>query len=97
MMAYPFRHNQNLSQFELQLQDELAFVEYFTQDKKMYLTHTEVPGALRNQGIATQLIEQALAFLERQGWTLVPQCAFVSAYIDNHPEWHFLLSEGYQM
>lgn len=45
MMAYPFRHNQNLSQFELQLQDELAFVEYFTQDKKMYLTHTEVPGA----------------------------------------------------
>jgi predicted GNAT family acetyltransferase len=90
-------HNEVSSQFEFQLGNELAFVEYFTEGRKIYLTHTEVPESHRGNGIGTELIEQTLQYIKKHHRVLVPQCAFVSAYIDNHPEWHSILSEGYQM
>ncbi len=96
-MTTTFIHNQQQQQFELHVPDGIAFVEYFTEGKKLYLTHTEVPESARGKGIASELIGQTLDYLKRHHFTLVPQCAFVSAYVDQHPEWRSILSEGYQM
>ncbi|MBD3582368.1 GNAT family N-acetyltransferase [Flavobacterium selenitireducens] len=93
-----FYKNEAQSQFELHLKDDaVAFVEYADKDDKIYLTHTEVPQSHRGQGIAQQLVERTLSEIKQQGKTLVPLCSFVSKYVDNHSEWHPLLSEGYQM
>lgn len=97
MMPHELIHNEASHQFEFQIDGKVAFVEYFTEGKKVYLTHTEVPESLRGNGIASQLIAQTLAYLKKHHKILVPQCAFVSAYIDGHPEWRSILSEGYQM
>lgn len=96
-MSYELIHNEASSQFEFQIDGKAAFVEYFTEDKKIYLTHTEVPESLRGHGIATELIKQTLAYIKRHHWTLIPQCSFVVAYVNDHPEWRSILSEGYQM
>lgn len=90
-------HNETEHQFEFHMEGKVAFVEYFTEGQKIYLTHTEVPKSLRANGIATELIQQTLGYIKKQHWTLIPQCSFVSAYVNNHPEWHSILSEGYQM
>jgi predicted GNAT family acetyltransferase len=90
-------HNETGHQFEFGIDGQTAFVEYFTEGKKIYLTHTEVPEAIQGQGIGTELVKQTLRYIKKHHWILVPQCAFVSAYVDNHPEWHSILSEGYQM
>ncbi|MFT3793519.1 GNAT family N-acetyltransferase [Flavobacterium sp.] len=91
------RHNKTEHQFEFQIDDQVAFVEYFTEGQKIYLTHTEVPQSLRGNGIASELIRQTLGYIKKQHWILVPQCSFVVAYVNDHPEWHSILSEGYQM
>lgn len=96
-MAYALFHNQAQNQFEFELENGSAFVEYFTEGEKIYLTHTEVSESLRGNGIATQLIRQTLHYIKERHWTLVPQCAFVSDYVGQHPEWRSILSEGYQM
>lgn len=89
--------NEASHQFEFDVDGQTAFIEYFTEGNKIYLTHTEVPQDLRGNGIATRLVTQTLQYLKKHHWIVVPQCAFVSAYINNHPEWHSILSEGYQM
>ncbi|SCY74975.1 GNAT family N-acetyltransferase [Flavobacterium caeni] len=96
-MDFELLHNEADHQFEFQIDGQTAFVEYFTEGKKVYLTHTEVPASMQGQGIASQLIQKTLRHLKAHHRILVPQCSFVSAYVNEHPEWRSILSEGYQM
>lgn len=96
-MQGKFIHNEAQSQFELHVDGHFAFVEYYTQGKKIFLTHTETPHALRNQGVASELIRQTLSYIKGEQLVLVPLCSFVAAYVNQHPHWHSILSEGYQM
>lgn len=89
--------NEAANQFELNIDGQTAFIEYFFEGNKIYLTHTEVPEDLQGQGIGTKLALQTLQYIKKHHWIVVPQCAFVSAFIDNHPQWRSILSEGYQM
>jgi len=90
--------NEAQKQYELPLGDgAVAFVEYVTEGNKIYLTHTEVPKSHQGQGIAKKLIHGTLGQIKADGNQLVPLCSFVSSYVNNHEQWHSLLSEGYQM
>lgn len=92
-----FRVNEKDNQFELTIGNELAFLEYYTDGKKIFLNHTEVPVDLRGKGIAAELVEKSLEYCRKHKLIVVPACSYVAHFIDNHPEWHDVLSEGYQM
>lgn len=55
------------------------------------MTHTEVPEELRGEGIASELVQQALDDVRERGEKVVPECPFVSSWVDDHPEYHDLL------
>ncbi|MDV6170291.1 GNAT family N-acetyltransferase [Flavobacterium sp. DG1-102-2] len=92
-----FKVNEEGSQFELHVPGGIAFVEYYREGEKIFLTHTETPEQLRGKGIAGRLIERTLQCIKDNGLTLVPLCSFVANYINEHDEWNDILSEGYQM
>jgi predicted GNAT family acetyltransferase len=54
------------------------------------LTHTEVPAALRGQGIASRLMHAVLETARAQGLKVVPRCSFVAAFMSRHPEFNDL-------
>ena len=85
------------NQFEIHYESNVAFIEYIIKEEKIYLTHTEVPKALEGQGIGSKLVKMVLQYIKDHNMVLVPQCSFVAAYVNKHPEWHSILSEGYQM
>jgi uncharacterized protein len=58
----------------------------------MTFTHTEVPARARHRGIASRLIEGALADVRARGFKIVPRCWFVRDYLDAHPEDNDLLA-----
>lgn len=90
--------NEAEKQYEFHLENgAIAFVEYLTETDKVYLTHTEVPKSMNGHGIGSELIKQTLQEIKKDGKKLVPLCGFVSWYVNNHDEWHSLLSDGYQM
>lgn len=89
--------NETKSQFEFQIGNQTALIEFAIEGDKIYLTHTEVPESLSGKGIGSELVRQTLLHVKKQNLTVMPLCSFVAQYIDNHPEWHSLLSEGYQM
>jgi len=92
-----FKINEKENQFELHTKGGIAFVEFIREGEKIYLTHTETPAELRGRGMAAELIKQTLQCAKDNGLTVVPSCSYVAHYINEHPEWNVVLSDGYQM
>ena len=78
--------NRERSRFELPVDGHVAFAAYERIGDRIVFTHTIVPRELEGRGIGTRLIEAALAQVRAEGLKVVPQCAFVAAYLRKHPE-----------
>lgn len=91
-MRSSVRQNVDLSRFELEIEGQIAFVQYRLADGVMNFTHTEVPRALRERGIGTQVVLGALAAVREQGLKVRPLCSFVRATTAQHPRLQDLLA-----
>jgi predicted GNAT family acetyltransferase len=80
------RDNPDEQRYELDVDGKLAIAAYDRRGGAVAFTHTEVPEELEGQGVASKLIEGALADVRRQGLKVVPICEFVAAYLDRHAE-----------
>ena len=78
--------------FELEVDGQLAFVDYRRDGSKLLLTHAEVPAALRGGGVGSALVKGTLALVRERGEKVVPLCSFVAHYMQRHPEVHDLLA-----
>jgi predicted GNAT family acetyltransferase len=78
---HPDRHR-----FELAVDGHIAFAAYRRAGDVLTLTHTIVPQQLAGQGIGTKLIGAVLKQVRARGERIVPECSFVSAYLQKHPE-----------
>lgn len=83
----PRRHR-----LEAEVEGTIAFVEYELGPGTISFTHTLVPVALRGRGIATQLVQAALAAAQAQRREVVPLCSFFAHYMRRRPETHPLLA-----
>lgn len=86
------RHNQSRNQFEAGEGSELSLLSYRLMDGRMTIFHTEVPPALRGQGVAQELTRSALNWAESEGHKVVPTCSYVAAFIRRHSEFQQLLA-----
>lgn len=80
------------SRFDLEQDGETAFAAYRLKGGTITFTHTIVPKPLEGQGIASRLIAFALAEARAKGLRVVPECSFVAAYIERHPDTQDLLA-----
>jgi predicted GNAT family acetyltransferase len=81
------RDNKMQSRFELDVEGGVAFANYRATPAAIIITHTETPRALRGHGIASQLIEGALALIRADGRKVIGACGFVVDYLRKHPEY----------
>lgn len=72
--------------FELPTDAGPAVAEYVVEGDTATFTHTVVPREAEGQGVGSKLIAAALADVSARGLKVVPQCAFVRAYLQRHPE-----------
>lgn len=54
--------------------------------------HTYVPRSARGGGIAEKLVLRLIADSEATGRRIVPQCSYVAAQFERHPEWAHLMA-----
>jgi len=85
------RDNKAQHRFEMGAGDDAAVAYYSLAPGVITLTHTEVPTALRGQGIASRLTRGVLEAARAQGLKVVPRCSFVAAFMSRHPEFNDLL------
>lgn len=84
-------NNETSLQYEFNIDGFIAKIEYIRTGNKIYLTHTEVPGELEGQGIASDLVKKVLADIQQKELKVVPLCPFIDKYIKRHPEWDFIV------
>lgn len=78
--------NRAASRFELPCDGGPAFAVYQMDGDTIVFTHTVVPEAAEGHGIGSRLVAGALAQVCERGLKVVPQCAFVAAYLARHPD-----------
>ncbi|MAN59663.1 MAG: GNAT family N-acetyltransferase [Flavobacteriaceae bacterium] len=89
--------NAGQKRYELNIDGNLAILEYIRATDAVYLTHTEVPSTLKGQGVGSSLVEQVLQLLREQNEKVVPLCPFVAGYIKRNPKYTSLLARGYNV
>ncbi len=78
--------------FEVAVDGEVAFISYKIEGDRLILVHTEVPKALSGRGVGTTLVRSALNEARQRGQRIVPECEFVSAFIQRNPEFKDLVA-----
>jgi uncharacterized protein len=82
------------SRFEIRVGDDVAYLNYMRGDGLLYLTHTDVPSAFAGRGYGSVLAKHALESARAAGVRVVPWCSFVRKYIERHPEYKDLVTQG---
>jgi predicted GNAT family acetyltransferase len=72
---------------EIERQGHVAYLEYTLAGKVLQLIHSEVPEALRGQGLGSELAHAALEWAREQGLKVDVICPSVAEYLEKHPEY----------
>jgi predicted GNAT family acetyltransferase len=83
----PIILNAAAQRFEIHLNGHVAYEEFATIDGGIACLHTIVPKELEGQGLGSRLVRHVLDYALRQGLKIRPDCSFVRAYIDRHPQY----------
>ena len=86
------RDNTERSRFEINVDGNIAFSEYWRTGDRLTIRHTEVPKALEGRGIGSALARGLLDLARTQKLKVKPLCPFVAGYIKKHPEYSDLLA-----
>ncbi|MEH0985905.1 GNAT family N-acetyltransferase [Micromonospora sp. CPCC 205556] len=87
-MSFLVEENPAKHRFEILVDDALAgFAAYEPRGEVRIFTRTEVRPEYRNMGVGAALVQGALEQVRQQGGRLVPECSFVRAYLERHPEY----------
>ncbi|HUN98358.1 MAG TPA: GNAT family N-acetyltransferase [Bradyrhizobium sp.] len=84
-------NNSEKHRFELAVDGHIAATYYNISDGVITFIHTEVPAELGGKGIGSKLIKGALDQVQADGLKVIPQCPFVKAFIQKHPDYQELL------
>ena len=74
------------SRFEINIDGQVAFLNYERTATELAILHTEVPLALRHRGLGSRLAKAAIDTARTDGLRLKVLCPFVKAYRRTHPE-----------
>ncbi len=77
--------NAAAQRFEAMLDGHLCVLVYRIHGNTLLLDHTEVPTEVAGRGIAATLSQHALDSARARGMDVVPNCAYVAAWIRRHP------------
>lgn len=80
-------HDKENKRFTLDINGELAIVEYVHKDDKLLLVHSEVPKSMQGKGVGKILIEKTFEKLTKQGYKAVAVCSYVKAVARRSEKW----------
>lgn len=94
MEGVPVINNLERQQFQVNMDGEVASLEYRWSDGVLVLMHTEVPEKLGGRGIGTALAAYAFGFARGRGVRVKVYCPFVMVWVKKHPEVEDIVVKG---
>ena len=84
-------HDAENRKFILDIDGEMAKVEYVLKNGTMFLTYSEVPYHLRGQGIGKVLVEKTFEELAAEGHKAVAVCSYIKSVARNSEKWNSII------
>lgn len=78
--------NTDKKRFEVEIDGELAMVEYIAAGKNIIFTHTEVPVAFEGMGVGGALANHVLEYARDNELKVQPLCPFIKSYLMRHKD-----------
>lgn len=76
--------NEFLRQFELQVDGDLAKIEYASQDRKIFLTKLEMSEDLKEKGYLEPFIEKVLDIIKEREIRVMPTSPTIAKFMRKH-------------
>jgi uncharacterized protein len=92
--AIKVNHVPERNRFEVNIDGQIAHLDYMKVGTTLIFTHTEVPETLEGQGIGASLAQAGLEYVRQQNLTAAPLCPFVKSFLERHPEYKPLIRLG---
>ncbi len=73
--------NEFLRQFELEVGDNMARIEYALQDRKIFLTKLDMPEDMEDQGFRDIFIKAVFEEVRKRGISLVPTSPEIAGFL----------------
>ena len=80
-------HNQAENRFEIQLDGQLAKLDYMETGDSIVMTHVGVPIEFRGHGIAAIITKAGLDYAKSKSLRVIPMCSYVAAYLRRNPQY----------
>lgn len=92
-MEYTIIHNSDRERFEVRIDDTTgAFTDYMDVGTRRIFDHTVTDSRYQGHGLASALIRHALDATRAEGRQITSSCAFVSRFLEEHPEYQDLVA-----
>ena len=91
------RHDREAHRVEAVLEDGTVagFSEYHPRTESAFsFTHTSVEDEFEGKGVGSQLAAGVMQVARGEGFTILPACSFIRAYMQRHEDTHDLLAPG---
>lgn len=89
-------NNEEKKRFEIEIEGNIAFIDYKQMSTQIALIHTEVPKVIGGRGVAAALVEKTFNYIEEHNELLLPLCPYVFAYIQKRPEWKRIVDKRFK-
>lgn len=80
-----FTNNILQNRYELEIEGQLAIVNYRLEGDRISITHVFVPETLRGRGVAADIMDGVVADAKKRGLVIVPVCSYAQSYLERKP------------
>ena len=90
-------NNEFLRQFEVQIDNQLARIEYSEQERKIFLTKISIPDSIQNKKFEEAFIVKVLEFIENKDLRVVPTSPNIAGFVRRNRRYKQLLPVGIKL
>jgi len=90
-------NNEFLRQFEIEIEQKLARIEYSEQERKIFLTKLSIPEEIQNQEFEEAFIVKVLEFIENKNLRVVPTSPKIASFVRRNRRYKKLLPVGIKL
>ena len=90
-------NNEFLRQFEVQIDNQLARIEYSEQERKIFLTKLSIPENIQSDEFEDTFIIRVLEFIEEKNLSVVPTSPKIASFVRRNRRYKKLLPVGIKL
>ena len=90
-------NNEFLRQFEVQVNNELARIEYSEQERKIFLTKISIPDSIQDKKLEEAFIVKVLEFIGEKIMRVVPTSPKIAGFVRRNRRYKELLPVGIKL